>query len=141
MRQRVQSILTNLEAVGEDLLALSDDIWLNSEHNDNEPLAEGVRAKTAFNEQVAEFQGVAERLSGLVEDFSQVRTFDAPEAPGSAEERERPTDEIRFGSSSRWTSACRMGSTRTSATNARRCSAPTARPSTALKPGRRFTAS
>jgi hypothetical protein len=58
-------------------------------HNDNEALAEGVRFKTAFNEQVAEFQGVAERLSGLVEDFTQVRTFDAPEAPGSAEERER----------------------------------------------------
>jgi hypothetical protein len=36
MRQRIQSILTNLEAVGEDLLALSDDIWLNIDHNDNE---------------------------------------------------------------------------------------------------------
>jgi hypothetical protein len=89
MRQRVQSILTNLEAVGEDLLALSDDIWLNIDHNDNEALAEGVRFKTAFNEQVAAFQGVAERLSGLVEDFTKVRTFDAPEAPGSVEERER----------------------------------------------------
>ena len=48
-----------------------------------------MRFKTAFNEQVAEFQSVAERLSRLVEDFTQIRTFDAPEAPGSAEERER----------------------------------------------------
>jgi hypothetical protein len=34
VRQRIQSILTNLEAVGEDLLALSDDIWLNIDHTD-----------------------------------------------------------------------------------------------------------
>jgi hypothetical protein len=54
MRQSVQSILTNLEAVGEELLALSDDIWLSIDHNDNEALAEGVRFKTTFNEQAAE---------------------------------------------------------------------------------------
>jgi len=54
-----------------------------------------VRFKTAFNEQVAEFQGVAERLSRLVEDLTQVRTFDAPEAPGSAEERARRDRIIR----------------------------------------------
>ena len=50
MRERIQSILTNLDAVGEDLLALSDDIWLNIDHNDNGALAEGVRFKTAFND-------------------------------------------------------------------------------------------
>ena len=106
---------------------LPRNIASQTEQNGAEALAEGVRFRTAFNEQVAEFQGVAERLSGLVEEFTQVRTFDAPEAPGSAEGRERPIGEIRSASSSRWTSAYRMGSTRISVTSARRCSRSTAR--------------
>lgn len=89
MRERIQSILTNLEAVGEDLLALSDDIWLNIDHNDSDAVAEGAEFKIAFNKNVGEFQSVATRLSALVEDFTQVPTFQAPDAPGSAEERER----------------------------------------------------
>ncbi|WP_295879538.1 hypothetical protein [uncultured Thiohalocapsa sp.] len=111
-----------------------------TEQNGAEALAQDVRFKTSFNEQVAELQGIAERLSGLVEDFTQVRSFDAPEAPGSVEGRERPPDEIRFGSSSRSTSACRMGSTRISAANARRCSPSTACASTTATAGRSFTA-
>ena len=95
MRARIQSILTNFDAVGEDLLALSDDIWLNIDHNDNEAVAEGARFKLAFNEQVDEFQQVAARLSTLVADFTKVPSFDAPDAPGSTEERERRERIIR----------------------------------------------
>jgi hypothetical protein len=43
--------------------------------HDDGSRADGARFKTAFNEQVAEFHGVAERLSRLVEDFTQVRTL------------------------------------------------------------------
>jgi hypothetical protein len=68
---------------------LPRNIASQTEHNGAETLAEGGGFKTGFNEQVAEFQGVAERLSGLVEDFTQIRTSDAPEAPGSVEERAR----------------------------------------------------
>jgi len=89
MRERIQNILTNLETVGEDLLALSDDIWLNIDHNDNDALTEGVRFKTGFNEQVTEFQRVAERLSTLVADFTKVPSFEAQGAPGSNQEHER----------------------------------------------------
>jgi len=95
MRERIQSIPTNLEAVGEDLLALSDDIWLNIDHNDNDAVAKGAEFKIAFNKNVGEFQKVAARLSTLVEDFTQVPSFEAPDAPGSAEECERRERIIR----------------------------------------------
>jgi hypothetical protein len=41
IRQRIQSILSNLDAVGEDLLALSDDIWLNIDYKDSDAVAKG----------------------------------------------------------------------------------------------------
>ncbi len=91
MRERIQSILTNLEVVGEDLLALFDDIWLNIDHNDSDAVAKGAEFKIAFNKDVGEFQSVAARLSALVEDFTQVPSFEAPDAPGTTEERERRT--------------------------------------------------
>jgi hypothetical protein len=87
--------LTNLETVGEDLLALSDDIWLNIDHNDSDAVAKGAEFKIAFNKNVGEFQAVAARLSALVEDFTQVPSFEAPDAPGSAAERERRERIIR----------------------------------------------
>ena len=89
MRQRIQNILANLEAVGEDLLAFSDDIWLNIDHNDSMAVERGAEFKIAFNEAVSEFTRVAGRLSHQVEDFTEVPTFEAPTAPESTEERER----------------------------------------------------
>jgi hypothetical protein len=83
MRERIQNILTNLEAVGEDLLALSDDIWLDIDHSDSEAVAKGAEFKIAFNKNVGELQSVAARLSALVEDFTHVPTFEAPDTPGS----------------------------------------------------------
>lgn len=38
MTEKIRSILTDLERVRENLLALSDDIWLSIDHNDNEAL-------------------------------------------------------------------------------------------------------
>ena len=87
MRERIQSILTNLESLGEDLLALSDDIWLSIDHNDCDAVENGAKFKIEFNKRVSEFQAVAARLPALVEDFTQVPSFEAPDAPGSAEER------------------------------------------------------
>jgi len=95
MRQRIQAILANLEGVGEDLLALSDDIWLNIDHNDSTAVERGAEFKIAFNEAVDEFTGVAGRLSHLIEEFTEVPTFEAPAAPESTEERERRERLIR----------------------------------------------
>jgi hypothetical protein len=95
MQQRIRSILANLEAVGEDLLALSDDIWLNIDHNDSRAVQRGAEFKVAFNEAVSEFNRSSTRLSQLVEDFTEVPTFEPPTAPQSAEERERRERIIR----------------------------------------------
>ena len=45
---RTRHILEDLEAVRENLLALSDDIWLSIDHND--ALVEGVQFKQAYNQ-------------------------------------------------------------------------------------------
>jgi hypothetical protein len=95
MRQRIQSILTNLEVVGEDLLALSDDIWLNIDHNDSAAVEKGAAFKIAFNKAIGEYREISARLSHLFEDFTQVPTFEAPSAPESDAERERRERSIR----------------------------------------------
>ena len=38
MTDRIRSILQRLEQTREDLLALSDDIWLSIDHNDTQAL-------------------------------------------------------------------------------------------------------
>lgn len=45
MTDRIRSILEQLEQTREDLLALSDDIWLSIDHNDSQALEEGVAFK------------------------------------------------------------------------------------------------
>ena len=89
MRQRIRSILASLESVGEDLLALSDDIWLNIDHNDSSAVQRGSEFKIAFNESASEFNRASARLARLVEDFTETPTFEAPAAPRSQEERDR----------------------------------------------------
>jgi hypothetical protein len=42
MPDRTREILEDLEAVRENLLALSDEIWQSINHNDPEALEEGV---------------------------------------------------------------------------------------------------
>ncbi len=95
MRQRIQSILSNLDAVGEDLLALLDDIWLNIDYKDSDAVAKGAAFMIAFNNAVGDYREVSGRLSHLVEEFTQVPTFEAPSAPASDAERERRERLIR----------------------------------------------
>jgi hypothetical protein len=63
--ERTRQILEDLEAVRENLLALSDDIWLSIDHNDPQALEEGVQFKRAYNEKMAAFDQVAVELSAL----------------------------------------------------------------------------
>lgn len=78
IKQRVQNILGDLERVRENLLALSDDIWLNIDHNDTDALQEGVRFKKEYNEKLAAFDQLATELSILVQQFTNVG-IDFPE--------------------------------------------------------------
>ncbi|MFL9458478.1 MULTISPECIES: hypothetical protein [Nostocales] len=72
MKERVQQILTDLERVQENLLALSDDIWLNIEHNDSQALQKGFEFKLAFNGKLDNFNQVTSDISTLIEHFTHV---------------------------------------------------------------------
>jgi hypothetical protein len=72
MKERIKKILTNIESVKEDLLALSDDIWLSIEHNDSQALQRGVEFKAAYNECMAVYTSDSDRLSALIQNFTDV---------------------------------------------------------------------
>jgi hypothetical protein len=78
--------LTELENVRENLLALSDDIWLEIDHNDSEAVKKGAEFKLAYNEKMAEFERVAQELSDLVQRFAGI------DMTGDEEEAGRATD-------------------------------------------------
>ena len=84
---RTRQILEDLEAVRENLLALSDDIWLSIDHNDPQALDEGVEFKREYNGKAAAFDRVASELSALVQQYTSVR-LEAAEQTG-ANDRER----------------------------------------------------
>lgn len=48
MKEKAIQLREALERINEDLLALSDDIWLNIDHNDAQGLEKGVAFKKAF---------------------------------------------------------------------------------------------
>lgn len=72
MKYRIKKILTNIESVKEDLLALSDDIWLSIEHNDSQALQQGVEFKASYNECMTAFTTDADRLSAVIQNFTAV---------------------------------------------------------------------
>lgn len=72
IKKRVRQILTNLEHVRESLFALSDDIWLNIDHNDPDALNEGVTFKRVYNEKMIGFNQQASGLSDLIQHFTHV---------------------------------------------------------------------
>ncbi|MBA3945103.1 MAG: hypothetical protein H0X37_11140 [Herpetosiphonaceae bacterium] len=72
MEERVRQILTDLERVRENLLALSDDIWLSIDHNDQDALLEGVEFKRIYNEKMAQLNSTATGLSALIQKFTDV---------------------------------------------------------------------
>lgn len=50
MKERIQQILTDIERVQENLLALSNEIWLNIDRKDKQALQKGFEFQLAFNE-------------------------------------------------------------------------------------------
>lgn len=84
---RTRLILEDLEAVRENLLALSDDIWLSIDHNDPQALDAGVEFKRAYNAKAAAFDQVASDLSALVQQYTSVRLEEAEQT--GADDREQ----------------------------------------------------
>ncbi len=74
---RTRQILEDLEAVRENLLALSDDIWHSIDHNDPQALDSGVEFKRAYNAKAAAFDQIACELSALVQQYTSVRLEEA----------------------------------------------------------------
>ncbi len=70
--ERTREILTDLERTRENLLGLSDDIWLNIDHNDPDALEAGVDFKRKYNEKMLGFDRLANELSLLVQDYTKV---------------------------------------------------------------------
>lgn len=73
MEERVRQILTDLERVRENLLELSDDIWLHIDHNNSDALKRGVEFKLTYNDKLAAFNRLAAELSELVQGFTKVQ--------------------------------------------------------------------
>jgi hypothetical protein len=80
---RTRQILEDLEAVRENLLALSDDIWRSIDHNDPEALETGVEFKRAYNAKAAAFDDVASELSVLIQHYTSVRLEEAEQTGGA----------------------------------------------------------
>jgi hypothetical protein len=87
MNDRIRNILEDLESVRENLLALSDDIWLSIEHNDPDALENGYQFKKAYNQKWAEFDHVADDLSRLIQQFTKIN-LTADEVTGTDDETE-----------------------------------------------------
>lgn len=94
-KERTRQILEDLADVRENLLALSDDIWLSIDHNDAQSLEEGVEFKRAYNAKAVAFNQVASELSSLVQQYTSVR-LEEDEQTGvdNREENERITAEL-----------------------------------------------
>jgi hypothetical protein len=93
MKERVRQILTDLERVRENLLALSDDIWLNIDHHDQDALREGVKFKLAYNDKMSQFNTVASDLSALVQTFMDV-PVEAPQADAALKRDTRENERL-----------------------------------------------
>jgi hypothetical protein len=94
-RERVSQILSSLERTGEDLLDLSDDIWLSIDHNDPDEIEEGTAFKRKYNEAMGEFAQVAEHIQRLISDYTDVEADDeATPADADPSEHERVIREL-----------------------------------------------
>jgi hypothetical protein len=72
MTERTLQILRELEVVRENLLALSDEIWISIDHNDADALEEGVEFKRAYNSKLSAFDALSSELSRLIQKFTRV---------------------------------------------------------------------
>lgn len=71
--KNISLILKDLKNLHENLLALSDDIWLSIDHNDSEKVDEGCAFKKAFNNLLNEFEKNKDDISSLVTQFTGVK--------------------------------------------------------------------
>ena len=93
MTNTIRNILQDLERVRENMLALSDDIWLSIDHNDPEALQEGVDFKKAYNERMIGFDRLSSEISELVQQYTAVRIDEPEEEAQPAQESDQQKNE------------------------------------------------
>ena len=94
-RQRISQILSALEGTNENLLDLSDDIWLSIDHNDQDELQAGVAFKQQYNTAMTEFAQAAERIQQLITNYTSITADDEATSPEVArEEHDRIIQEL-----------------------------------------------
>ncbi len=90
-----RNILEDLEAVRENLLALSDDIWGSIDRQDIDAFDEGVQFMRNYIERMAEFDRVAEDISSMVQQYTSVRLAEGEQSGGAnREENDRIVAEL-----------------------------------------------
>ncbi|NCD33271.1 MAG: hypothetical protein EOL87_07600 [Spartobacteria bacterium] len=93
----IRTILEDLARVQENMLSLSDDIWLNIDHNDSEELQRGYEFKKAYNEKMTAFDRLATDISVLVQQYTAIRldSFDDDDGTGKENADEKNARIIR----------------------------------------------
>lgn len=94
MKERIQQILTDLERVQENLLALSDDIWFSIDHNNSQALQKGVEFKLAFNRKLDGFNQITSDISELGQNFTNIHVETVAVAQKGSPEHERIIREL-----------------------------------------------
>ncbi|MCC5841662.1 MAG: hypothetical protein JJT96_16220 [Opitutales bacterium] len=95
MKTKAIQLREALERINEDLLTLSDDIWLNIDHNDPDALERGVDFKKAFNARQTAFAQAAQGIIDILEKFTAAEPEPEPAAPGRQRgARERKIEEL-----------------------------------------------
>lgn len=94
-RARTRFILEDLEAVRENLLGFSDDIWANIDRQDLDAFDEGVQFMRAYVEKMAQFDEVATGISALIQQYTSIRLDQTEETGGDdAAQNERIIAEL-----------------------------------------------
>jgi hypothetical protein len=90
--ETIREILRDLERVRENMLSLSDDIWLGIDHNDPEALDAGFQFKKQYNQKMLAFDRLATDVSELVQKYTAVR-IEGPQTERVNSETEREKNE------------------------------------------------
>lgn len=95
-QRKIRALLQDLESVRENLLALSDDIWLGIDHNNNDAMQQAIEFKREYNVKMESFAQVAEDISVMVMQFTNVRSAEeATESTATSREaRDRVIAEL-----------------------------------------------
>jgi hypothetical protein len=97
--EKVNAIVNDLLNVRENLLSLSDDIWLNINHNNNDELQQAFNLKKEYNKLFEEFNKNALSLSALIQQYTGIGNIEAakPVIDESSEENKKLISQLDKG--------------------------------------------